>query len=278
VLFVVAGLWQDQNKSTLGAVHGIIAVNDPRARRTKLDSLWKMFVEWHFADVLLRHPNYHPRGGSSDVVYHPPIMDISTAAYDDVELILQRIDQELIIGKGMKAVLCVGDQQTFSRMWHLKVHAPAKYAWVIPCSGDFHYQFHVASGIHRVAYDSILKWFVDNADMSKTIKRRMDDTCHIKYIDHFYQLVIKSVLTYLTDVYGHEYMSKKPSEMLEEKKTHLGERVLLGPPPDKLRGGRSFSCLRVLPEFPWTSLILTMTMSRYSPRSPMMSSSGMSLY
>ena len=60
--------------------------------------------------------------------------------------------------------------------------------------------------------------------MSKTVKRKMDDTCHMKYIDHFYQLVIKSVLTYLTDVYGHEYMAKKPSVLLVEKKKHQGER------------------------------------------------------
>ena len=149
----------------------------------------------------------------------------STAAYDDVDKILERIEQEIIVGKGMKAVFCVGDQQTFSRMWHLKVQSPDKYAWAIPCSGDFHYQFHVASAINRAAYASILKWFVDSTDMSKTVKRKMDDTCHIKYIDHFYQLVIKSSLTYLTDVYGHEYMAKKPSVLLEEKKTHLCERV-----------------------------------------------------
>ena len=52
----------------------------------------------------------------------------------------------------------------------------------------------------------------------------MDGTVHMKYIDHFYQLVIKSVLTYLTDVYGHEYMAKKPSVLLVEKKKHQGER------------------------------------------------------
>ena len=39
----------------------------------------------------------------------------------------------------------------------------------------------------------------------------MDDTVHMKYSDHFYQLAIKSILTYLTDVYGHEYTAKKPS-------------------------------------------------------------------
>jgi hypothetical protein len=74
----------------------------------------------------------------------PPIMNISTAAYDDVEMILQRIEEELIKEKRMDAVLCVGEQQTFSRMWHLKVFDPEKYHWRIPCSGDVHYQFHVA--------------------------------------------------------------------------------------------------------------------------------------
>ena len=90
-------------------------------------------------------------------------------------------------------------------------------AFLLPCergSGDFHYQFHVASGVHRVAHTPILQWFVAEASMPKTVKKRMDDTCHMKYIDHFYQLAIKSILTYFTDVYGHDYMAKKLSVLL----------------------------------------------------------------
>ena len=145
-------------------------------------------------------------------------MDSSTAAYEDVDKILERVEQELIVGKGMNAILCVGDQQTFSRMWHLKAYAAKKYEWAIPCSGDFHYQFYVASGINRAAYDSILKRFVNNADMPKTVKRRMDNTCHIKYIDNFYQLVIKSALIYLTGVYGQEDMTKNPGTFSMRKR------------------------------------------------------------
>lgn len=204
VLCLGAGRWQDANKSTYGAVREILEAHTPEARKTKLDAVWAIFIEWHSDDVLLSHPNYRPYEGESKLVYKPPIMDISTAAYDDVELIMKRIEEELIEEKGMNAVLCVGDQQTFSRMWHLKLADPEKYFWVIPCSGDFHYQFHVASGLHRVAYAPLLQWFVNAADMSKTIKDKMDDTCHMKYIDHFYQLVIKSILTYLTDAYGHK--------------------------------------------------------------------------
>jgi hypothetical protein len=168
VLFVVAGLWQDQGKSTLGAVHGMLCVHGTEARRTKLDSLWDMFLGWHCDDVLLRHPNYIPRGGESKLVYHPPIMNCSTAAYADVEKVLETFYQELIVAKGMKAMLVVGDQQSFSRMWHLKVHFPDKFAWVIPCSGDFHYQFHIASGINRVAYAPILS----GSSTARTCRRR----------------------------------------------------------------------------------------------------------
>ena len=190
-------VWQDANKSTFGAVREIFEAHTPEARKTKLDALWAIFIEWHSDDVLF---SYHrPREGESKLVYKPPIMNISTAAYDDVELILERIAEELIEGKGMKAVLCVGDQQTFSRMWHLKLDDPAKYFWVVPCSGDFHYQLHVASGVNRLAYAPLLQRFVNEADMSKTIKDKMNDTIHMKYIDHFCQLAIKSILTCVTD-------------------------------------------------------------------------------
>ena len=55
----------------------------------------------------------------------------------------------------------------------------------------------------------------------------MNDACHMKYTNHFYQLLIRSMLTYLTGVYGQAYMAKKPSEILEEQKANKGERTPL---------------------------------------------------
>ena len=45
VLCLGAGRWQDQNKSTFGAVREIMEANAPEARKTKLDSLWAIFIE-----------------------------------------------------------------------------------------------------------------------------------------------------------------------------------------------------------------------------------------
>ena len=131
LLFLQSSLWQDANKSTFGAVREILEAHTPEARKTKLDALWAIFIEWHSDDVLLSHPNYRPYEGESKLVYKPPIMDISTAAYEDVDKNLERTKEEFIEGKGMKAVLCVGDQQTFSRMWRLTLSDPVKDTWIV---------------------------------------------------------------------------------------------------------------------------------------------------
>ena len=85
--------------------------------------------------------------------------------------------------------------------------------------------------VHRLCFLPVFKWFVDKAEMHNTIKQNMDETCHMKYIDHFYQLLIKSMLTYLTGVYGQAYMAKKPSVILEEQKANKGERTPLNQSP-----------------------------------------------
>ena len=69
-------------------------------------------------------------------MYHPPVMNCSTAAYEDVGKVLGRVRQELIVAKGMKAVLIVGDQQSFGRMWHLEVHFPDNH--VVACERGSH--------------------------------------------------------------------------------------------------------------------------------------------
>ena len=53
----------------------------------------------------------------------------------------------------------------------------------------------------------------------------MNDACHMKYTNHFYQLLIRSMLTYLTGVYGQAYMAKKPSEILEEQKANFARKA-----------------------------------------------------
>ena len=80
VLCLGAGRWQDQNKSTFGAVREILEAHTLEARKTKLDAVWAIFIEWHSDDVLLSHPKYRPYEGESKLVYMPPIMNISTAA------------------------------------------------------------------------------------------------------------------------------------------------------------------------------------------------------
>ena len=87
--------------------------------------------------------------------------------------------------------------------------------------------------MHRLCYLPVFKWFAKQVEMQNTIKEKMDETCHMKYTDLFYQLLIKSMLTYLTGVYGQAYMAKKPSVVLGEQKANKGERTPLDQSPHK---------------------------------------------
>ena len=93
----------------------------------------------------------------------PPLIGISTAAYEDAEQILRRVYQEYCVRRGQRAVFLPGDHHTFQRMYHLELLDPVKYSWAIPVSGDFHYQFHFASMVHRLCFLPVFKWSVKQA-------------------------------------------------------------------------------------------------------------------
>ena len=80
VLCLGAGRWQDANESTYGAVREILEAHTPEARKTKLDAVWAIFIEWHSDDVLLSHPNYRPYEGESKLVYKPIWIPCSRSA------------------------------------------------------------------------------------------------------------------------------------------------------------------------------------------------------
>ena len=86
----------------------------------KLEEIWSILFGWHEDGVLLHHPNYDNHG-ESKVIYMPPLIGISTAAYDDVEDILQRAYDECIVERGQRAVLMPGDQQVGVKLEQVQV-------------------------------------------------------------------------------------------------------------------------------------------------------------
>ena len=106
----MTGRWQDPYATTHEAIELILKTHEPDELKNKLDEIWSIFLGWHKDDVLLHHPEYRT-DGESKVIYMPPLIGISTAAYDDVDQILQRAYDECIVERGQRAVLMPGDHQ-----------------------------------------------------------------------------------------------------------------------------------------------------------------------
>ena len=104
------GRWQDPDATTYDAVELIMKTHERAELNLKLDEIWSIFLGWHKDDVLLHHPEYRT-DGESKVIYMPPLIGISTAAYEDVHQILQRAYDECIVERGQRAVLMPGDHQ-----------------------------------------------------------------------------------------------------------------------------------------------------------------------
>jgi hypothetical protein len=104
------GRWQKAHATTYEAIDLIMKTHERDERNMKLDEIWSIFLGWHKDDVLLHHPDYRT-DGESKVIYMPPLIGISTAAYEDVDQILQRAYDECIVERGQRAVLMPGDQQ-----------------------------------------------------------------------------------------------------------------------------------------------------------------------
>ena len=146
-------------------------------------------------------------------------MDVSTAAYDDVDKFLQAV-RAFHVGKlGHRVVGVVGDWQTFNRMWHLKNVVEGHdedLDWLVPLPGEFHFTWHCAEAMYKLWWRNLLQWAATEANMMKSIKdpASMATTDNTKYIDHFFQLLIKAVTQYLFEVLGEEYLSVIPYDRL----------------------------------------------------------------
>jgi hypothetical protein len=58
---------------------------------------------------------------------HAPMMGLATQSYSNIQNMLDCIKQQLCAQHRWRYVLLIGDQQTFSRMWDIKVRRPMEH-------------------------------------------------------------------------------------------------------------------------------------------------------
>ena len=175
--------------------------SNPRVARLKLD-LWLSFMSLAAAggDILARPAGPPPE--PTKLVYMDPVLDVGTAKYADVDLVLHRILAYYITTAFVAAsvVLLVGDQQSYHRMIWVKKYHPTNNDWFVPLPGEFHFVANLLMALHRLWYRSLSQWAEQKLGWRNTIKEDWGSVTEWHHYDRFYLLLISAITTYLTEI------------------------------------------------------------------------------
>ena len=142
--------------------------------------------------TLLDHPNYDPPT-QQFYTYEKPMMDVSTAAYDDVDPFLNFMYTLMCSIQSFLIILVVGDGQSYTRMVWLKKFRPHHFKWMVPLPGEFHFVVHVLQAVHILWYNTFIRFFTraDVCNNEKTIKNETwVNVTEWHHYDFFYQYLI----------------------------------------------------------------------------------------
>ena len=207
---VARGMWHNGSRTFL--CRRLFAPKHPRAQRFLLDT-WLSMVqlamrlkredagadEWTL--LLLTRPSSHT-ATTTFTIYMDPVLNVGTAAYADVDLVLKVIFNFYFITCVMPAaiVLLVGDQQSYNRMIWQKKLSPKLNDWYVPLPGEFHFVVHVLMAIHRLWFVALSSWANDALGWHKTIKEDWTSVEEWHHYDRFYQLLIAVLTAYLLEI------------------------------------------------------------------------------
>ena len=92
----------------------------------------------------------------SDFVILEPELNCSTLKYEDIERVLCKFYSNYLETSSRTFAFVSGDQQTWIKMWYLRILHPVKYLWLIPIPGEWHWTWHILKGIYRMYGKTLL--------------------------------------------------------------------------------------------------------------------------
>ena len=200
---VARGAWHDG--SSRFKVRRLFAPRHPRPARFRV-TVFSLFMVLALsgrhlpegADILARPGGAAPE--PTRYVYMDPVLDVGTAAYNDVDkvlMVIYRLFFHVLTPASM--VLCVGDQQSYHRMVWLKKKSPQQYDWLLMLPGEFHFRGNALMALHRLWFRPLGEWFTEHTipNLKKTIKADWDDMEDYAHYDKFWCMVICALTAYL---------------------------------------------------------------------------------
>lgn len=188
---------------------------DPRstAFASLRQSSWQTFMGQAAAGLdILAHPTVAAAPTRTTTVYQEPVLDVNTAAYQDIDTSMQFISDRKL--RGSEMILVVGDQQLYIRLLWQKIYHPDKWTWLLPLPGEWHFLVHVLMAVHKLWYRPLVERLVNELGFSKTIKDTWTSVEVYVYYDRFYQLLVAASAEYLQEVVPPAYQ-QDPRSLLE---------------------------------------------------------------
>ena len=137
--------------------------------------------------VYLRFLNNHLIGGvpKSDVTFWKPIFHRSTLLNSDIQNTVDEFYKEHMKDTPRTCVVISGGWQVWVKLWNLVVNNPAKYKWMIPVPGEWHWTWHIIKGIYRLYFKTILFPFAKHTGF-----RTLDEEAlNFHYAEDFLEMI-----------------------------------------------------------------------------------------
>lgn len=121
----------------------------------------------------------------SNITFMKPLFNKQTLTYEDIRAIVDAFFLRLLEkSPRLFAILC-GDQQVWIKLWMLHLQDPAKYNWVIPVPGEWHWLWHILKAIFKTYYWTILLPF----SQVLNFKSLDIEVSHFHYSEDFFEMV-----------------------------------------------------------------------------------------
>ena len=176
----------------------------------------EIWISWCRLDqetLLIGRPTQNPAPQRMDIVIMEPIMNAGTAAYKDVERLLDEVRRVEIDIAGAEVVVVAGDHQTFTRMLHLKFYSPQRYRWLLPWWGALHFEMNSDMGLWS-KWNAFLSTCVAWMQFGNTLKTPWTDSCEWSHYARFITLVTISGILYLRALFGDSRALDDPARLL----------------------------------------------------------------
>ena len=92
----------------------------------------------------------------SEFVILEPKLQCSTLKYSDIEKVLGWFYLNFLEKSSRNYAFVSADQQTWIKMWYLRLTKKTKYYWLIPIPGEWHWTWHILKGIFHMFGKTIL--------------------------------------------------------------------------------------------------------------------------